>query len=78
MTPNMFILLFYVLPAILLVTLSCMASKSVTVADFIKYLFCGIVPIGNIIILLVTAIIIVSDRLSEKPEVQTFLNKKLK
>jgi hypothetical protein len=74
MTPNMFILLFYVLPAILLVTLSCIISKSVTVADFIKYLFWGIVPIANIIIVLVTTILLIS----ENPEVQNFLNKKLK
>ena len=51
-----------------------MASKSVTVADFIKYLFWGIVPIANIIIVLVTTVLIIS----EKSEVQTFLNKKLK
>ncbi len=74
MTPNMFILLFYVLPAILLVTLSCIASKSVTVADFIQYLFWGIIPIANVILLLVAVILIIS----ENPEVRKFLNKKIK
>jgi chromate transport protein ChrA len=61
MTPNLAFLLLYVLPAILMVTLLCMASKSLTVSDLIKYIFWGIIPIANIIILLVAGISIISE-----------------
>ena len=74
MTPNLAFLLLYVLPAILMVTLLCMASKSLTVSDLIKYIFWGIIPIANIIILLVAGISIIS----ETTWMQDFLNKKIK
>jgi hypothetical protein len=74
MTPNLVILLVYVLPAILMVTLLCISSKSLTVSGLINYIFWGIIPICNIIILLVSAIVIIS----ETPRMQTFLNKKIK
>jgi len=74
MTPNLVILLVYVLPAILMVTLLCISSKSLRVSNLINYIFWGIIPIANIIILLVAAI----SFISETPWMQTFLNKKIK